>query len=523
MKRVTVADAAGKPLKVALLTDWDLLYCIPYAVLAFLYRATLVVVNLLVGAVTAPLSVLFRKANLSLGWAIVLFPCFIAAASAVTAAAGSFSIPDLVSALVLFLYGATISSKVISHYFHLEDARFPAAGKLSRREAATVARMREEAARLPDSCVRNAFDKSILYIGCLRTLLMLPALICAVLLPPSWLNYALIAYIVLHVFNNFEAIEHVGSHSVNGQLLISQHAPWWTRAVEFLRRYVVWPLFGWFPDMYFVTHALHHHVENNGPADWQSTIRYDRTSILDFAKSVTWFGINVAVPIDTVYYLAQKRRFRLLGRLLRGLAFGFALLAGLAIVEPVLFVALAANVLFAGFAMYRFAGIWHGFHDPSHAYHVEAANQSLIHYAHHAQRRVHLRDLEGLARVVREIERPSPVFTLRPEFESRLPFWQLQGLLWKKDFALAAECLVEHNTVTQADMAWVPFTLRRDLVGRGVGAAVMQRLTASFFPSARSPWLQRLDAVLSKSAGAIASRFGPITPAAVALASGRDS
>jgi hypothetical protein len=525
MKWVRITDAAGKPLKITLLTDWDLLYCIPYMLLSFLYRITRMIVYLIFRLMVAPTFALFTRSNASLTWAIVLFPCLIAAASAVTAVAGAFSIADFASALVLFLFGSTLFAKVVTHLFHLEDARFPPAGRLSSREAATVTRMRVEAARLPDSCVRNTLDKSILYIGFLRTMLVFPALVCVVFLSASWLNYALNAYIALLIFNDFEGIEHVSAHSTNGKLLIAQNAPWWARLVELLRRYIVWPLCGWFPDMYFVTHAMHHHVENNGPADWQSTIRHDRTSVLDFAKSVTWLGINLAIPIETLSYLVQRRGLRLFRRLIQGFCIYLLLLALLVIVDPALFLILAADSVLAGFGMYRFVAAWHGFHDPSHAYDIKAANQNLFHYAHHAKPRVHLRDFESLTRVVQEIENPSSVVILRPEFESRRPFWQLQGLLWKKDFVRAADCLVEHNTVTLGDMAEAPFILRQDLVGRGVSAAAMQKLAASFFPSARSQWLKGLDDFLSTVVGAIASRrHAPLTalPAA-ATASGDQS
>jgi hypothetical protein len=512
MRRVTVTDAAGRPLKITLLTDWDLLFCVPYSVVSFLYRIMRIGLYLVVQIPISAVMVTLTKCNVSLIWSIICFPILIAGASAMTATGGAFSSLDLVGAVTVFLIGAALMAKVLMNSPHFEDARIPSRGKLSPSEVAAVARIRAEAATLPDSCVRNTLDKSILYVGFVRTLLFVPALICAVLLPASWVAYALDAYVVLFVFNDFELIEHISAHAPNGRLLIAQNAPWWARFSESLRRYVVWPLFGWFPDMYFVTHAMHHHVENNGPADWQSTLRYDRASLLDFTKLVTWFGMNIVLPFETVSYMTQRRGLRFKRFLIRGAFVYLILFTILALANPLLFLLLAADIVFAGFGSYRFFSVWHGFHDAGHPYDIEAGNQSLLHYAHHAQPHIHLRDFDNLGRVAQNIEKPSCVAILRPEFEARLPFWRLQGLLWSKDFESASECLVEHSFVTALDMERderAAFFLRRGLVGRGLGAGALKKRTASFIHIIRPRWLEALDNQLSKAVGKIVSGRRP--------------
>lgn len=506
MRRARTADATGKPLWIFLFTDWDLLFCIPFTLLTTVFEVTRKWVFRGLQILLTPFFDLFTKANISLYWTIVLFPCFFAVCSWVGASYGDFSMAALGSSIALFLLGGVLFAKIRVHYFHIEDLlnRVKPARPLSAREAATVSKIQADAWRL-EPHVRHRFDKPLLYLGWLRSMLVLPAFVAMLILPPSWLNYALMAYVALFTFNEFERIEHVSSHTTHGRLLVSEGAPWWARVAEFSRRCVVWPLFGWYPDYYYVTHALHHHVENNGPADWQSTIRYDRTSFLEFTKAVTWYSINVIFPIDTFVYLMQRRRYRILKILVRGVSIYLFWLVLLAFVEPLLFTFLLAQRLFSGIGTYIFVGVWHGFHNPKHPYDVKAANQHLSHYAHHAKPRVHLLDGEAMYAVTQEVETPSNLILLRPEFGVSKGFWRLQALLWRKDFLRASDALVEHNTITKQDKG-TPFSLRRDLVGRGVTAEVMRELAAGSFPLNRTKWLASLDDKLSRVMGSFTYR-----------------
>jgi hypothetical protein len=288
-------------------------------------------------------------------------------------------------------------------------------------------------------------------------------------------------------------------------MLVVGKAPWWARTAEVLRRYLVWPLFGWFPNYYYITHALHHHVENNGPADWQSTVRYDRASFLDFTKAVTWYGLSLLIPFETFLYLAQRHGYRFLRLLLQGWCWYVLLMMAVALVQPLLAAILIAPRGLSGIGFYRFVGLWHGFHDPAQPYDVCASNQALVHYAHHAKPRVHLWDGEAMERVTLEINAGSPLLLLRPEFGTPAGFWHLQGLLWKKDFPRAADSLVRYGTVTRDDQdSW--FTLRPGLATRGIDAATMQRVTSAFYSCLRPHWLRKLDARWSETLGTLVYR-----------------
>jgi hypothetical protein len=244
VKQVEVEDAAGKPLKITLLSDWDLVFCLPYTVLTFLgvlaYRLVMAIVPI------DPVFFFFKKSGISLSACLVLLPCFIAAASWVTTAAGAFSRADFGSALIVFLLAITLLVKLIVESLYLQDphGRLAAMSEPSPRERAAFARIKQEAAALADQCVRHRYDKAFLYLGWLRTLLLLPAFICELALPWSWLRCALLLYVFLFcVLTDFEMVEHVSSHSAHGRMLVVGKAPWWARTAEVLRRYLVWPLF----------------------------------------------------------------------------------------------------------------------------------------------------------------------------------------------------------------------------------------------------------------------------------------
>jgi hypothetical protein len=515
MKRVIVPDAAGKSLKIALLTDWDLLYCLPYTLLSFVYVTARRVAFAVVSKPVMLTGYLLTKLNVSFAAALVAFPLVIAGASWVTTVSGPFSAADLACALLVFMLGGALLAKVFIHHDHIQETfrqRTQPGAPVSSREAAALKRIKAEAAALPDSSVRNRLDKAILYAGFLKTLLVFPSFVCVIFLPASYLHFALLAYVASFMFNDFEWIEHVSSHAAHGHLLKPAHAPWWARLAEMLRRYVVWPLFGWFPNWYFLSHTLHHHVENDAPADWQSAVRYDRSSFFGFAKLVTWVGINLLVPIETLCYFVQRRAWRFVRMLLQGYCFYVLLLAFTAATEPVLFAILLAQRMLAGIGGYEFICIWHGFHDVNQAHDVESANHSLLHYAHHAKPGVHL--LEGLvlARVARQLRKPSTLVALRPEFSfgGAPGFWWLQGLLWKKEFELAGDCFIAHDGLTKADRTDF-FALRGGLTGRGIGAQAMRQRTVGLLAESRPRWLQRADEAASNLVGTLVMRAS--TPA----------
>ena len=81
------------------------------------------------------------------------------------------------------------------------------------------------------------------------------------------------------------------------------------------------------PRWYGVEHVLVHHVEDNGPADLQSTERYDRASFIDFARCANRFALSGMLPLDVMWYLRRQRRWAGMRQLLTGLVVFYATLA----------------------------------------------------------------------------------------------------------------------------------------------------------------------------------------------------
>lgn len=73
--------------------------------------------------------------------------------------------------------------------------------------------------------------------------------------------------------------------------------------------YVLEPLMGHTWDSYFYHHVKHHHVENNGPDDLSSTIRYQRDSLPDFLLYVGRF--LALIWIELPWYFIRKRKYDL--------------------------------------------------------------------------------------------------------------------------------------------------------------------------------------------------------------------
>lgn len=70
--------------------------------------------------------------------------------------------------------------------------------------------------------------------------------------------------------------------------------------------YILEPLMGHTWDSYYYHHVKHHHVENNGPEDLSSTIRYQRDEVWDF---FLYIGRFIAfIWIELPLYFLRKRK-----------------------------------------------------------------------------------------------------------------------------------------------------------------------------------------------------------------------
>ncbi|MEE9332943.1 MAG: hypothetical protein V3U65_02525 [Granulosicoccaceae bacterium] len=141
-------------------------------------------------------------------------------------------------------------------------------------------------------------------------------------------------------------------------------------------------------------HTYHHHIENNGPADWQSTLRFDQSSILDFVKSLSILQLSMLFPVDTIRYFKVMNRNRLRKKLIVACMRGFGVILLAIIIEP--YLAMVPMMLYfgRGWVIHQFVFSWHGFHDATRPYVLEAGNNSDLHYVHHKKPGVHLFSLE---------------------------------------------------------------------------------------------------------------------------------
>ena len=71
--------------------------------------------------------------------------------------------------------------------------------------------------------------------------------------------------------------------------------------------YILEPLMGHTWDSYYYHHVKHHHVENNGPGDLSSTIRFQRDELFDFLVYVGRFVVFVWIELP-LYFLRKNKK-----------------------------------------------------------------------------------------------------------------------------------------------------------------------------------------------------------------------
>jgi len=251
------------------------------------------------------------------------------------------------------------------------------------------------------------------------------------------------ALLLVSLLIDFEMVEHLAAHSRNGVLVkLTYVSPMAVTlyALEKIRIYFVWPMYYWAPGRYFLTHTHHHHVENNGPADWQSTLRFDLTSVADFSKSLLWLQSSLLMPVDTARYfwfLGRRRHFK---KLILSSAQNLAVICFVFYLEPVFGAILFCLYLAMAWVFHSFVFAWHGFHDSTKPYDVVASNNSTGHYAHHKDPGMHLFSAE-----LREIynkdaaesKEAFPVHQSSVAFDVISKHWLLlQSLLWQKKYTV---------------------------------------------------------------------------------------
>jgi hypothetical protein len=139
------------------------------------------------------------------------------------------------------------------------------------------------------------------------------------------------------------------------------------RLLGWLQAYFEWVLtllVARVPGYYRVQHIYVHHTEDNGPADSQTTLPYDRTSFLDFSRHAFRQGVDLVTGWWVLSYLYRKGKVRPMRDVLRGLALWYAILLVLAVANPIAALVLFSSRFLGGNILSLIAFYWHGVVDP---------------------------------------------------------------------------------------------------------------------------------------------------------------
>ena len=128
-------------------------------------------------------------------------------------------------------------------------------------------------------------------------------LYCATLIPSaiylyhrfSWLHAACHWLLGIYYAGPFTLLLH--NHVHNNGLLARKYA-WF----DHLFPYFLGPLLGHTPNSYYYHHVRHHHVEENGPDDLSSTIRYQRDEFFDFLAYLGRFLALIWIELPLYFF-----------------------------------------------------------------------------------------------------------------------------------------------------------------------------------------------------------------------------
>lgn len=117
------------------------------------------------------------------------------------------------------------------------------------------------------------------------------------------------------------------------------------------------------PDYYRLQHNYVHHVEDNGPADSQTTLPYDRTSFIDFARHALVQGIDLVSGRQVFAYLSERNKTKQIAELKRAIAIWYGFLAIVAVINPLAAVAIFLSRFLGGNILSLFSFYQHGLVD----------------------------------------------------------------------------------------------------------------------------------------------------------------
>jgi hypothetical protein len=129
------------------------------------------------------------------------------------------------------------------------------------------------------------------------TLIGLPSLVL-LFVHFTWIHAVLHWMFVVYFVGPYSIITH---HHVHGPGILSDSCSW----IDVLFPYILGPLMGQTWNSFYYHHK-HHHIEDNGPDDLSSTIRYQRDSALDLSIYLARFVFLIWFELP-LYYIRKGR------------------------------------------------------------------------------------------------------------------------------------------------------------------------------------------------------------------------
>jgi hypothetical protein len=437
MQSISVKDAKGKQRRITVMNSWDLLYSIPIFLITCINQFLIKpIYNSLYGLMALPTALLVGhplKLKAKGFWLIMFMSCL----ALCTGIALTFmNMSDTAYGYITIgVYLTSASYLVLALVIFQGPDDAPYKNHLS--DLSEV---------ISDHLVPSNLSKPVIFTNMFITLFIAVHLLVLVILPDYSLFYWVCCVPVIQMFlmMDKENVEHLASHSPDGRTLIDKKAKSVKDkiivAIENLRVYVVWPMAYWMPDYYYCSHTGIHHFENNGPADFQSTLRFNHTRISGVINAVTWYGLFTHIlPFEIANYLRQGKNKKQFNRFVKGFAMGFAVFAAFVYFFPAVALVVCFSLITSGMGTYLFVMRWHGFHDARFPYSVEASNSSPLHYGHHKKMGVHLRESNLLARLYwqqkDEGDYCAPVFCSNTSFSSfENNFMLVLSMFWQEKF-----------------------------------------------------------------------------------------
>lgn len=221
--------------------------------------------------------------------------------------------------------------------------------------------------RLLAGHLHHSIDAIFTRVWLANSIAIIPLSIMLVL--PATTNYfVIVGYTVMLLLTQLpqEITDHTNIHTRIFQPKLGA-TPRVKRLLGWLQVYFEWALtllVARVPGYYRVQHIYIHHTEDNGPADSQTTLPYDRTSFLDFSRHALRQGLDLVTGWWVLNYLYCKGKTRPMRDVVRGLALWYAILLMLAVLNPVAALVLFSSRFLGGNILSLIAFYWHGVVDP---------------------------------------------------------------------------------------------------------------------------------------------------------------